>query len=168
MAVMWLITLYLAVGGSALVLQGGLDPGSQFAKAGLIPDPHHQTDGSVFAEKFKNSKTTSLLEAGHKKKPHADVVMSLNDDNFDGLVGKDQGVFVVFCTLWCHYCQALEPAWLNLSTRFENDKDKVLIARLDITKRDDVKLVQRFNVIHFPTLLWFPTGQSKDPKGYTD
>eukprot|EP01083_Nonionella_stella_P272239 923014_1 len=94
--------------------------------------------------------------------------MSLNDDNFDGLVGKDQGVFVVFCTLWCHYCQALEPAWLNLSTHFENDKDKVLIARLDITKRDDVKLVQRFNVIHFPTLLWFPTGQSKDPKSYTD
>eukprot|EP01083_Nonionella_stella_P263107 894123_1 len=63
----------------------------------------------------------------------------------------------------------MEPAWLQMSAHFENDTEKVRIARVDTTKNISKKTVHLFDVISRPTLLWFPGGQKpKSNYQYTE
>ena len=52
--------------------------------------------------------------------------------------------------------QTLAPKYEQLATAFVNDKDTVLIAKVDGSEEEE--LAKRYDISGFPTLLWFPPG----------
>ncbi|CAI7810544.1 unnamed protein product, partial [Closterium sp. NIES-54] len=89
-------------------------------------------------------------------------VVTLNNDNFDDYVGKEEAAFVKFYAPWCGHCKKLAPEYENFATAFKKTKS-VVIAKVDCDEHKDV--CSKYGVSGFPTLKWFPAGKSK-PEDY--
>ncbi|CAI5483709.1 unnamed protein product [Closterium sp. Yama58-4] len=90
-------------------------------------------------------------------------VVTLNNDNFDDYVGKEEAAFVKFYAPWCGHCKKLAPEYENFATAFKKTKS-VVIAKVDCDEHKD--LCSKYSVSGFPTLKWFPAGESK-PEDYS-
>ncbi|CAG8603017.1 7388_t:CDS:2 [Paraglomus occultum] len=90
--------------------------------------------------------------------------VELTSDSFHDVVGHDQGVFVKFYAPWCGHCKNLAPTWEDLANAFAHVKDKVVIAKLDADNYKDVG--SKYGVSGYPTLKWFPPGESDNPETY--
>ncbi|CAI5496243.1 unnamed protein product [Closterium sp. Naga37s-1] len=90
-------------------------------------------------------------------------VVTLNNDNFDDYVGKEEAAFVKFYAPWCGHCKKLAPEYENFATAFKKTKS-VVIAKVDCDEHKDV--CSKYGVSGFPTLKWFPAGESK-PEDYS-
>ena len=92
--------------------------------------------------------------------------MYLDEKNFygtvvdleSGLTIGDKPWFIECFAPWCPHCKKLAPTWDELYTR---DNDKVNIARIDCTSITGEPLCDHFEVTGYPTLLFFPLGESK-------
>ena len=77
-----------------------------------------------------------------------------NANEFDTEVLKSEKPVVVdFFTEWCGPCRALAPILEELS----NERDDVVIAKVDAGELAD--LAQKYNVMAFPTLIYFKGGE---------
>jgi len=92
------------------------------------------------------------------------AVIDLDADNFDAELRTGGGSFVKFYAPWCGHCKRLAPAWEQLA---ERDLGGVRICRVDLTKSGASDLGKRFAVRGFPTLLFFPSGETEDIHKYT-
>jgi protein disulfide-isomerase A6 len=84
-------------------------------------------------------------------------VVDLTPDNFDKVVDGSKGVFVEFFAPWCGHCKKLAPDWEILAGSFEGSKD-VVIGKVDADAHKE--LGSRFDVHGYPTLKWFPKGET--------
>lgn len=84
-------------------------------------------------------------------------VVDLTPENFDSVVGGSKAVFVEFFAPWCGHCKKLAPDWEILAGAFETSKD-VVIAKVDADAHKE--LGSRFSVHGYPTLKWFPKGET--------
>jgi len=66
----------------------------------------------------------------------------------------------------CGHCKNLVPTYEQLADAFAHQSDKVIIAKTDA---DGVgkDLGRRYGVQGYPTLKWFPAGDSENPVDYT-
>ena len=65
---------------------------------------------------------------------------------------------------WCSHCKKLAPAWQLLS---ERDLGGVRIVKVDLTRSGADELKVRFAIRAFPTLLFFPPGDTDDIYRYS-
>jgi len=89
-------------------------------------------------------------------------VVDLTPENFDSVVDGSKAVFVEFFAPWCGHCKKLAPDWEILAGSFDGSKD-VVIAKVDADAHKE--LGNRFGVHGYPTLKWFPKGETT-PEDY--
>ena len=68
---------------------------------------------------------------------------------------SEKPVVVDFFTEWCGPCRALAPILEEIS----NERDDVVIAKVDAGNL--AELAQKYNVMAFPTLIYFQGGNVK-------
>lgn len=104
---------------------------------------------------FFNTGSSSLYE---KNSP----VFQLDSSNFDKLVVKDEGLWLVeFYAPWCGHCKALTPEYLKVAEKL---KGLIKIGAVDADQEKD--LAQRFSIKGYPTIKIFGKDKSK-PVDYT-
>jgi protein disulfide-isomerase A6 len=60
-------------------------------------------------------------------------------------------------------CKALAPTWEQLATDFVSE-DSVIIAKVDAEQPDSKKIAEEQGIQSYPTIKWFPAGQSEPQK----
>jgi protein disulfide-isomerase A6 len=92
------------------------------------------------------------------------AIVTLTTDNFEQHVFGSKNALVEFYAPWCGHCKTLAPKYEILANVFAGDKN-VLIGQVDATDHGD--LATKFDVGGYPTLKFFPSGQS-EPVNYED
>ncbi|KAF9158370.1 hypothetical protein DFQ26_007728 [Actinomortierella ambigua] len=90
-------------------------------------------------------------------------VLALTPDNFES-VGSTPAL-IKFYAPWCGHCKNLEPTYNELGAAFKDQKEKVIIAKVNADEHR--ALGNRFNIKGFPTLKWFPKGVHGEPEEYS-
>lgn len=83
--------------------------------------------------------------------------------DFEKHIGKSQGVLVKYYAPWCGHCKNLAPIYEKVADAFAQQKDTVLIAKVDADKNK--QLGQQAGIKGFPTLKWYPAG-STEPEDF--
>lgn len=83
--------------------------------------------------------------------------------DFDKHIGKSQSVLVKYYAPWCGHCKNLAPIYEKVADAFADQKDAVLIAKVDADKNKE--LGQKAGIRGFPTLKWYPAG-SNEPEEF--
>jgi len=108
----------------------------------------------------------SKVGTNKKVKTTPSAVTVLNLQNFDKIVlDPTKHVLVEFYAPWCGHCKQLAPKYNELANLFAGEKD-VVIAQLDATEAEDV--ANKYDVTGYPTLKYFPAGDSKTPVNYEE
>lgn len=88
-------------------------------------------------------------------------VVVLNNYNFDEVVNDpSKNVFVKFYAPWCGHCQNMAPAWREFADKMLNDRDDVVVAKIDWTQHQ----IPGIEIKGFPSLKYY----SKDNKNGID
>lgn len=92
------------------------------------------------------------------------AVIDLIPGNFDDVVLKSgKPALVEFFAPWCGHCKTLAPIYEELAAKFESQKDKITIAKVDADA--ERSLGTRFGIQGFPTIKYFD-GKSDKPEDY--
>jgi len=92
-------------------------------------------------------------------------VLDLNPSTFDQHVDGSAPAFVEFFAPWCGHCKKLAPEYEIVGKAFERNQNDVVVAKVDCDSHRD--LCSRFDVKGYPTLKWFPKGETKEPEAYS-
>ncbi|KAG5649024.1 hypothetical protein DXG03_000373 [Asterophora parasitica] len=78
--------------------------------------------------------------------------------SFDDVVFDDsKDVFVEFYATWCGHCKRLAPIWESLAEKYVDNKDTLLIAKLE-AQDNDLPASVPFRISGFPTLKFKKAG----------
>lgn len=81
--------------------------------------------------------------------------------NFERIVFDDEkDVLVEFYAPWCGHCKTLAPKYDTLGEEFATDSN-IVIAKVDATENDTPAKIEGF-----PTLIFYPAGDKKNPVSY--
>lgn len=79
--------------------------------------------------------------------------------DFNKHIGGKQDVLVKYYAPWCGHCKNLAPVYEKVADAFKDQKDKVLIAKVDADKNKE--LGQKAGIKGFPTLKWYAAGSKE-------
>jgi protein disulfide-isomerase A1 len=80
---------------------------------------------------------------------------------FDAIALDDsKDVLVEFYAPWCGHCKSLAPKYETLGEQFADDSN-IVIAKVDSTENDTPAKVEGF-----PTIIFYPAGDKKNPKTF--
>ena len=79
----------------------------------------------------------------------------------DVVMDDSKDVFVEIYAPWCGHCKKLEPVWAELAQKLEK-MDDLIIAKMDGTANE----VQGLKVGGYPTVMFYPKGNKKNPYDY--
>lgn len=85
-------------------------------------------------------------------------VMDLKDANKD-VIGGPKGAFVEFYAPWCGWCKRIAPTMEELGKMYA-ESDSVVIGKVDCTDQAASGLKTTHQIHGFPTLKFFPPGDS--------
>ena len=82
-------------------------------------------------------------------------VITLTDQNYDELVHKSQGIFVImFSADWCLPCQAMKPIFNNIAALHGS------LIQFGIAERNDIPAIKEtLNIKSFPRVYVYKNGQ---------
>lgn len=114
-------------------------------------------------------KTTDGVTAENKSDiVPATPVVSLTSENFESVI-KDGVVFVKFFAPWCGHCKRLAPTWEELGTKLLNNKQGIVIAKVDCTQELSKDLCNKEGVDGFPSIYVYKNGvRSSEYSGSRD
>ncbi|KAK9063700.1 hypothetical protein SSX86_017572 [Deinandra increscens subsp. villosa] len=111
---------------------------------------------------FPSLGSRSILRAIKPDVDQPGSVVDLNVTNFDIVLKETPAVFVIveFFAHWCPACRNYKPQYEKVARLF-NGADAVhpgiiLMARVDCANKINRKLCHKFDVSHYPMLLWGP------------
>ncbi|EDX02494.1 thioredoxin domain-containing protein 5 homolog [Drosophila yakuba] len=84
--------------------------------------------------------------------------VELDPETFDTAIAGGN-VLVKFVAPWCPHCKRLQPLWEQLAEMMNVDNPKVVIARVDCTKHQE--LCATHQVTGYPTLRLFKLGEEE-------
>lgn len=96
-------------------------------------------------------------------------VTELKGDTFFDVVGGDRAVLVNFYAPWSYESQQLFLEYTKLGARMELSvvaRRKLVVAKIDCTKRPNRDVCTSYGVTSYPTMLFFPAGSTTDPTPY--
>jgi thioredoxin 1 len=110
--------------------------------------------------KFEDTSSGKLaVEFSEKEEEGRELVLDLNDDNFDQMI-KEYPMMVVDCWApWCAPCRMVAPVVEELA---EDYQDKIAFGKLNVDNNRAVST--RFGIMSIPMLLIFKNGQLVDQK----
>lgn len=76
--------------------------------------------------------------------------------DFDKLIWRDALTLVDFFATWCGPCQMMHP---TLDKFQEMMNGRVDVYKIDIDDRDMAEVVNRYNILSVPTLMFFRRGE---------
>ena len=84
--------------------------------------------------------------------------LTLTNENFDDIVGKNKYVIVEFFTTWCKYCREMFPEYEKLVNYYNNNnsktkRDDIIIGRVDANKADVIAI--KYGIYQFPLIVMF-------------
>lgn len=91
------------------------------------------------------------------------AVVTLTPENFDQIVDGSSNILVEFYAPWCGHCKSLAPEWQLAGETFKPEDD-IIIAAYDATT--DGEIANRYGVQGYPTIKYFPKGETKSPEDY--
>ncbi|CAG4970115.1 unnamed protein product [Parnassius apollo] len=113
------------------------------AEAETLDDLKAFVDKMVLAENHDPEK--------FMKKKKALPVARITDETFETFLEKDL-VFINYFAPWCAHCMQLNPLWLKLGERFQNES-RVLIADIDCVRSKNICEMEKINGL--PTLVLY-------------
>jgi len=121
------------------------------------------TDGAA-VQQFVQDTLDGKIEAHVKSEPIPEdnngPVTTVVGKNYEEIINSGKDVFLEAYAPWCGHCKKLVPIWDSLGETFK-DEDRVVIAKVDATAND---LPKSLGVRGFPTLLFFPAGETEPIK----
>ncbi|KAN0064166.1 hypothetical protein ACQY0O_003333 [Thecaphora frezii] len=100
------------------------------------------------------------------KPPPPPDALQLTHRNFDEIVlNPDNDVLVEFYAPWCGHCKALHPVYQEVAKDFSGDESCV-VAQFNADEEAHKEIAKRYGISSFPTLLFFPKGENKQPEPY--
>lgn len=91
-------------------------------------------------------------------------VVVLTPDNFDTIIDGSKPAFIEFYAPWCGHCKKLAPEYDQVGEVIQKFSDKVVVAKVDCDAHKD--LCGRYDITGYPTLKWFPKGETKKGDAY--
>ncbi|KAK2964813.1 putative Protein disulfide-isomerase [Blattamonas nauphoetae] len=103
---------------------------------------------------LENFQTFVGEHIGRIYRPEFTNIVEVADDNFEAIVlNPEKNVLLAFTAPWCSHCHKMRPDYESLAGVYF-PKDDIVIAEIN----GDIfsKLTDEYNVIGFPTILFFP------------
>eukprot|EP00919_Chromeraceae_sp_WS-2016_P014951 GHVR01035119.1.p1 GENE.GHVR01035119.1~~GHVR01035119.1.p1 ORF type:complete len:472 (-),score=106.13 GHVR01035119.1:35-1450(-) len=108
-----------------------------------------------FFNDWENKKLKRYFKSAPIDKEEEDGVKVLVADNFEEVVyDANKDVLVEYYAPWCGHCKQLAPIYSELAKKMQKYKN-VVIAKMDAIEND-----VRDQVQGFPTLMFYPAGES--------
>jgi len=116
---------------------------------------------SDFVARFARGEIPASVKSQPVPKTQDEAVYNVVADTFDEVVMKDnkRDILIELYASWCGHCKRLAPTWETLGEKFNNSKDKILIAKMDANE-NDIPPSAGFRVQGFPTIKFKPAGSN--------
>lgn len=99
------------------------------------------------------------------KPPAPPAAVDLDIGNWDEIIDGSKHVLVAFTAPWCGHCKNMKPAYEKVARAFEREAD-VVVAQVNADAEENKELASRFGVRSFPTIKFFPKGETNEPVAY--
>ena len=124
----------------------------------LLKEELTAESAKAFFEGFAKGELEAHLKSEDIPETNDEDVFVLVGKSFKNVIGQDKDVFVEFYAPWCGHCKRLAPEYEKVGTAFK-DVDNVVVAKIDATENDTPEEIKGF-----PTLIFYPKGQSTGEK----
>lgn len=91
----------------------------------------------------------------------------VESSNFDDQVGSGTKL-VMFYADWCGHCKKLKPVWDEAAADVNKDEKKMIKVNCGEGTEDDEKLMKKYNVQGYPTIIKFINGKPSEYQGDRD
>ncbi len=83
-----------------------------------------------------------------------EVVLYLNEENFDEVIKKNEKVVVDFWASWCMPCRMVAPIFENLAKKY---KDQIIFAKVNVDENPNI--ASKFGIMSIPNFIIFKNGE---------
>jgi protein disulfide-isomerase A1 len=121
-------------------------------------DSTKEDEVTAFFTKYNNGELEKFLKTEAVPEPNDEPVTVIVGSTFNDYIGSDRDVFVEFYAPWCGHCKRLAPEYEKVGEEFK-EISNLVIAKVDATENDTPEAIKGF-----PTLIWYPAGQTTGTK----
>ncbi|RDD37292.1 Protein disulfide-isomerase A5 [Trichoplax sp. H2] len=119
---------------------------------------HKEYDRAFVVRSLVNFMNDPHHDAPWEEDPTAKDVLHLSSEKSlqNVLSTKKKPVMVMFYAPWCRYCKMFKPRFAEVAKTLKHD---AIMAGIDSDSPANYGLISRFNIVSYPTLIYFKDGK---------